>query len=124
MAMALAASAAVGCGAGDRGKASGTVQLHDGSPLVGGLVIARSEATGKAATGQTDSQGHYQLSTSDGSDIPAGDYAVIIQERRQSMDGPVSRLVPPRYSNPATSGLSVSVPAGGDVTLDVKLDRP
>jgi hypothetical protein len=112
-----------GCGGADRGGVVGTIAKSDGSPLVGARVTARSDATGKWATGITDETGRYELgSEQPGDGIPPGEYYVKINEDRGSWDHPRPRTIPQKYEDPAISGLHVNVVAGEDAVLDVKLD--
>jgi hypothetical protein len=98
---------------------------HDGAPLVGGLVIARSDATGKSASGETDSEGRFELSVAEvGDGLPPGEYGVIIQPGRLKLEESSQAPVASKYRNPETSGLSLSLAAGEDKVLDITLDAP
>jgi hypothetical protein len=123
--LAIAIAVLVGCGGEDRATVTGQVLKHDGTPLIGALVVARSEATGKSANGQTDGDGRYSLGSAEtGDGIPAGDYAVIVLGSRPTMDGGgAAATVPARYGDYSKSELSFSVKAGESITFDVKLDE-
>lgn len=101
---------------------SGKVTL-DGKPVAdcGVLFIPvgqRPRATEEVASGQTDAQGCFTLSTRKISGAMPGDYCVTLSKRRTlgmvgSMPGPngvsIEWIVPERYSRPETSGLQKTV---------------
>jgi len=105
-------------------KVTGTVTL-DGKPLAGATIVFRPQK-GRPASGVTDGQGRYSLSTSakDDGALP-GVYRVTIaadsqdpaksnepQSNRRAADKPA---IPARYSNPATTGLTTEVCPGPNV---------
>jgi len=114
---------ASGCGGSDRAKVTGTVRHQDGTPLVGALVIARSNTTGSSANGDTDGNGHFVLRTDQERDgIPPGDYYVIIVEGRRELDSPQPQTISAKYRSPSSSGLRFSVKPGEETVFDVTLD--
>jgi hypothetical protein len=110
-----------GCQRSDKVRVTGRVLLHNGTPLKGASIIARSDETGKWAKGTTDADGRYELGTgSAGDGIPPGDYHVIIMEDL----GDSARntpTIPAKYVNQATSKLQLTV-TNKSVVFDIKLD--
>ncbi|MBD3675845.1 MAG: carboxypeptidase regulatory-like domain-containing protein [Planctomycetaceae bacterium] len=120
----------------ERTAVSGTVTL-DNAPVAGATVIfSPLEPTGKAASGITDAEGHFHLSTFGDKDgaIPGGYEVMLLKvkaEQNQVADVespdyeapmPVNvktpspeSLIPPKYTNPKTSGLRATVPAEGEL---------
>jgi len=89
---------------------NGSVAL-DGKPVEGAAVVFTPEE-GKMATGTTDASGRFQLSTfqlDDGA-LP-GTHRVTVAKTRVDPADPekVVFLVPKKYGNPATSGLTCDV---------------
>ena len=114
---------ALGCGGGNRAEVSGKVIRADGSPLVGARVIARSDATGKSASGLTDNDGHYVLSTVEpGDGVPAGDYKASIIEYRGTGDNMRPASISLKYGNPDDSGLAFEISGGEEKVFDVVVD--
>lgn len=106
---------------------SGTVTL-DGKPAAGAQVMLIPEDGGRPAEGTTDDSGGFNLRTFEASDgaLP-GRHAVTVVSRRISgvnadadgLEGDVAPggvkvewLVPQRYSDPKTSGLTAEVVKG------------
>jgi hypothetical protein len=113
-------------------KVSGVVTL-DGKPLPRGTIQfvpdASKGAEGPTAVGTIDPQGHYRLKTAgtDGAIVGfhrVGVYA-LQQEPEDETAPPPPPLIPPKYFNPETSGLTAEVKAGQDNQLDFPLrSRP
>jgi len=123
MAWAAAVTALAGCSGSDRGGVVGTVTRSDGAPLVGARVTARSDVTGKWATGITDDAGRFELGAAEAGDgIPPGEYYVKINEDRGSWDNPRPRTIAAKYEDPKQSGLKVAVEAGKQASLELKLE--
>jgi hypothetical protein len=116
---------AVGCGGSQTSHVSGQVLRHDGTPLVGATVTARSNETGKWASGITDEEGRYRLqSPNNESGLPPGDYYVTIAEASHpgfDADQQPPRTIPQKYEMPS-SGLELAVKAGEPTVFDVRLD--
>ncbi len=106
---------------------SGAVTL-DGKPAAGAQVMLVPEDGGRPAEGTTDDSGRFTLGTFEAGDgaLP-GRHAVTVVARRISgvnadadgLEGDVAPggvkvqwLVPERYSNPKTSGLTAEVAKG------------
>jgi hypothetical protein len=117
--------AAGGCGNSERATVSGRVTDAAGAPVVGAIVIARNELTGKTATGTTDGEGAYELGGSNSGDgVLAGDYSVVVLGARRSVDGggQNTATVPPNYASHETSGLRFGAQGGESVTFEIQLD--
>lgn len=130
--------AATGCGKGGMVPVKGVVKLN-GQPLAHASVmfIAQDEG-GKDATGTTDENGVFQLSTfKPGDGALKGKYKVVVQpaavaeggaaqSQEEAMQGsskqpkPPSVVVAPRFSMPDQTVLVQEVPVKGDLILDVK----
>jgi len=110
---------AAGCGS-DRHEVSGTVYL-DGEPVADASVMFRPTAPGPAAEGVTNARGRYRLQSANRPGVAAGEYVVIVAKQRTTgvtgdeQVGPggmkIEYVVPQRYSDPKTSGLTVQVPS-------------
>lgn len=98
----------------------GTVTL-DGQPLAGASVMF-----GQAAFGETDANGHYQLSASGGKKgCPPGDYQVVVEKwvmpdgspyksgEMSPMDAGAKQEIPAKYTSMESTELKASVPAAG-----------
>jgi hypothetical protein len=114
-----------GCGDADRATVTGTLTRHDGTPLAGARVVARSNETGKASYARTDEQGRFALGgEQEGDGIPPGEYYVLIVENR----GEGANRRPPsislKYRDPSASRLTFKVDPGGQTELNLKLDPP
>lgn len=114
------------------------VVRFDGDPLAGATVSFQADGGGRSATGITDAQGRYQLSTfvrGDGA-VP-GSYKVIVlkyappeqasagqdgYEPPQGPEPPPRHLLPPKYAAVKTSGLEATV-ASGPNAIDFDLAR-
>ena len=111
-----------GCGGSSHAEVHGRVTRHDGTPLAGATVTARSDATGKWARGATDADGHFRLGGAKAGDgIAAGEYYVTVAEDRGDM-GQLPATIPARYERPTQSGLTLNVVEGESKELDLTLD--
>jgi hypothetical protein len=124
---ALVAASAIaswtGCGGSDRAYVTGTITRADGSPCTNGRIMARSNKTGKWASGVTGADGRYALGVSAAGDgIPPGDYYVTINEVFTESDKPARPTIPAKYADPSLSGLELHLEAGESKTFDIKLD--
>ena len=117
---------------------------YNGSPLVGASVtFSPLDPSGNGASGVTDESGAFTLTTFEtGDGAVAGDYSVGVLKQEYipgdpsysdsnspnygktpppEAEGKTKNLIPERYSNPDSSGLSARVVEGdNDVTLDLK----
>lgn len=147
LAWAVVALGLIGCG-GDAtvAKVSGTVTL-DGEPVEGASVIFAPIGGGRPATGQTDAQGNFQLSTfgsADGAMIAEHEVSVVKveessaaqayvpegeeppEDQRDALSGDlgtggrVKYLVPLKYATGKTSGIKLQVERAMEpVTLEL-----
>ena len=117
----------------------GTLTL-DGNPIAGAVVTFVPVAGGRPAQGESDAEGRFKLSTfgADASDGAAiGEHRVSVtkvqpsndRNQRRPYDPPdpndrrpqIVWLVPQRFSNTSTSGLSSTVVSGtNEVRFDLK----
>lgn len=119
----------VGCLVGCGGKAatvSGVVTL-DGKPVTRGTVSFSPATSGQKAVGIIDESGNYELSTNRETGLEAGTYSAAVSSReRGQVDEsggppmPGKYLVPQKYSNANTSGLTFEVQRGSN-TIDIAL---
>ncbi len=125
MATSVIAAVIIGCSGAGRSSVAGKVTGADGAPVVGATVIARSDETGASASGETGSDGTYELGGSrPGDGVPPGNYAVRVVGQRKSMqeDASGGPKVPAKYGSHDTSGLSFSVEPGESEQFDITLD--
>ncbi|MDR1383946.1 MAG: carboxypeptidase-like regulatory domain-containing protein [Planctomycetaceae bacterium] len=114
--------AIVGCGnPGVRGK---VVYSDDKSPLPRGVVNFVKD--GFIARGQIDSNGNYVIGSKRAGDgLPAGEYKVYItgtsREINPNLGGGLERIINPKYEQPTTSGLELSVK--GSQTFNIEVER-
>lgn len=113
-------------------SAGGTV-TYQGKPVADASVSFQHSEGKVSATGKTDAQGKFKLSTYGADDgAPAGKYRVTVavsgvKEIEPGVlapipEGGVQSPIPPKYSNPTESGLDVEVPAAGSSDLKVDLN--
>ncbi|MEQ8847320.1 hypothetical protein [Botrimarina sp.] len=121
-----------GCG-GMPATLSGQVTLNGepvetGGDVRGTVLLQPKESNGAPASGSIDDQGRYQVLTGNQRGLTPGDYAVtvsLVKTIPPQQEGAMpwaERLIPPRYTSPATSGLEVTVEPGGN-TFDISLER-
>lgn len=125
--LALLSSAVVGCAESDTIKVTGTVTM-DGKPVDNAEVMFLP-AGGRMATGVTNSEGKFELSTNTAGDgaVP-GDHKVTIVEHYAAgkpppmTPGPLPTRFPPQYSDPLQTPFSAKVERGGknDFQFDIK----
>jgi hypothetical protein len=99
----------VGCNQGPKlVKVSGQV-LIDGEPVKGGFiqVVPKEE---RAATGKIGEDGRFSLTTYQEEDgVVLGTHDVAVMATRQLSPTRTEHLVPPKYANPATSGVTTTI---------------
>jgi hypothetical protein len=113
-----------GCGKSDA-SVTGQVLRNDGTPAAGVAVTARSDDTGKWASGITDANGQYVLRSPSGEPLPPGDYYVTIAEETGAgfdADQQAERTIPSKYELPSTSGLRVTIESDKPTVFNVNLD--
>jgi hypothetical protein len=129
VAVGAVASGLGGCG-GDANMArvKGRV-TYDGQPLTTGEVSFSSVDGGRVAMSNIDSKGNYELRTSTTVvGVPPGSYKVKIlaveQKSGMDQDGkpfPAKYLIPEKYGDVATSGLTATVEKGKpEINFDLK----
>lgn len=107
-----------GCG-GKPSTVSGKVTL-DGKPLTKGDIAFYMGGNAALAMGSIDASGNYTLRTGTEKGLTPGIYQVSIVatdvlEPTQPLGSPVPKLLtPPKYGNPATSGLTAEVKPGSN----------
>lgn len=130
--LAVCLAGVIGCGKGRPGtvRVTGVVTL-DGSPVEGASVTFYPAEGGRPASGTTDAQGKFTLTTFESGDgAPPGNYNVTVIKMaggkatadEQAGSGEEAlmgaedtegvSLLPAKYGNVKTSGLSVEVKAG------------
>lgn len=142
--MLAAVSFVVGCGEGasltGTTAATGTV-TYKGQPVEGATVIFSPTVEGRAASGRTDAEGAFELTTLSASDgVMPGTYSVAIS--KTEMEGGLSgeeaqkyfeehnapppaatrkELLPAKYKDAATSGLTANITEGGENNFTFEL---
>jgi hypothetical protein len=148
----------LGCSGSDRpelAKASGKVTLN-GEPVSGASVMYVPATGGRAASGVTDENGVYRMSSYDDPElgVAVGEHRVSVSKiggdgafalspaapapadpnanlvspiafkDEDPMNPPkIEYLVPHKYGNPESSGLTVTVPADGSDQLNLELTK-
>jgi hypothetical protein len=139
----LAALISVGCSRGPKlVSASGTVE-YQGKPVPGANVVFVPDAEGQPATGTTDDQGRFTLTTSGSPGARLGSYKVTVRAVKairkisdeeflhmtpEQANALHESLTPQKYANVITSGLTATVkddPAANQFTfkLEGALDK-
>jgi hypothetical protein len=121
-----------GCTPSDVGRVAGTVTLG-GQPLAQGSVVFQDDTGAISVNANLSSDGRYELRTYDKAGLPPGTYRVAVTSQTVGdgetplMDGPPSTsassapLVPLRYQDVLTSGLTATVQAGSNPPFDFDL---
>ena len=132
MAMAALLIALTGCGDGvsriPTYKAQGQV-LWEGKPLANAFVVLHPENPELVpARASTDASGNFTLTTFDtGDGAPAGDYKLTVAFYQPIKEGgslvPGPNVIPPKYSDAASTELRVSIKEGDNQLPPVTLKR-
>lgn len=104
--------------------------LYRGDPVAGGLIVfspnAERGTDGPLATAMIRDDGTYQLTADGGKPVPAGWYRVAIAPRPGSVEAPTPERpypgLPPKYRNPARSGIEYEVKASADNIFNFDFD--
>jgi hypothetical protein len=123
-------------GAPELAPASGTIS-YQGKPLAGAHVVFASESGARISRGITDDNGRYQLGTfkpGDGAVVGKQLVTVVAEGPRRppppgtpgaGMPGgpslPGLALIPEKYFQPQTSGLTAEVRSGENNVFDIEL---
>lgn len=103
----------------------GQVTLPDGTPVDHVLLTLERRQPPLSAQATTDEDGMFYVGTQGASDgAPAGVYQVTVVETAglNHPDQPSPRRIHPKYADPSTSGLQITVTA--DSRYDLILDPP
>ena len=120
-AIVLSFAIVAGCG-GEFIPTGGKVTFDDGTPVPSGGVVF--ETDGFMADGRIQPDGTYTLSSlKPGDGLPAGNYKVSISAMEYDEHERQTVLVDPKYSSPATSGLTAEVSKGQN-RFDFTVSRP
>ncbi len=133
--------ATIGCGRSgpETARVSGVVTLN-AKPVAGASVMLVPEAGGRRAHAVTDERGAFELTTFESGDgVVLGRHAVSVSKKKTTgiqadadgLSGPVAAgglrdewLLPKRYANPKTSGLTCEITgAKDDLLLELTDDR-
>lgn len=132
----------VGCGGSSRPEpapVSGTV-TYNGKPVAHATVMFTPKSGGASATGKTDENGKFTLTTFEpGDGAIVGEHVVTVTytgpegaeaenpESPEAYGAPPEKAqeekspIPTRYANPKTSGLTFEVKAGGPNEFNIEL---
>jgi hypothetical protein len=125
---------AVGCSGGGVGRVAGQVTL-DGQPLDQGAVVFQDTTRGISVNAALQRDGSYVARTHDQAGLPPGTYQVAIAARTfgtgeapliagpPSATAPPPSVIPAKYQDVATSGLSVTVKPGANPPFNFALTR-
>lgn len=103
--------------------------LYEGKPAAGAVVVFHgtdgAEANASRPRGKADPQGNFALSTYEAGDgAPAGDYVATVEWRRVDVHpAQGGSLLPPAYADPKLSKLKVTVVAGTNDFVVLRLTR-
>ncbi len=122
---------ATGCGEGQLATAPARGEIRiDGKPLANAYVVFTPEK-GPCATAHSDDDGGFVLSTyRDGDGAVVGKHYVTVSARESTnepargapgLTQPGRSLIPVRYNNSATSGLTYNVTAGNENRFTIVL---
>src|SRR6476620_3867291 len=109
-------------------RETGTVTMQ-GKPVAGAVItFVPTSHEGQAASAITDSEGKYALTTWQAGDgARPGEYRVKVSKKEQKIyvekktaPPPAKSLVPSKYLDESTSGLSHTVPNGSS-TFDIEI---
>ena len=111
------------------GKVAGKVSVRS-APLTSGTIMFFPKAGGPTAQGQIQPDGTYTLTTFDpGDGAVIGTHTVMVESYVKPAKGPAREIdaetvlaVPPKYTNPGTSGLTADV-KDGENTVDFNIDE-
>jgi len=138
--VAFVISVVAGCG-GPAGppvyKTTGTV-TYKGQPVEGAVVAFHSSEAGRLATGKTDAQGRFELTTyQPGDGAPAGSHQVTVtkivttgggggemsmeQALEQTSTAASKNELPEKYASPGMSQLQFDVASGGENDFTIEL---
>lgn len=122
----LAAMSLAGCSPSKESSVTGRVTL-DGSPLSQGTVAFEPQAGGMLAAGALDANGNYELLTNQLDGLTPGKYRVKVLAWERTPDPPDGGLPPPgkllvpeKYTQVTTSGLTFEVMPGKN-RIDIEL---
>jgi hypothetical protein len=149
----LAIFACLGClillsGCGGKTKLPGLVPASgkltlDGTPLANAVISFQPKGEGRSATATTNAAGEFQATTLNPNDgIFPGDYVITVSKSeivgktysdaeiediiQKTGEGPrieTKQVVPDKYLSAETSGLSASIPSGGNNSISLELKK-
>lgn len=106
----------------------GTVHYQDGTPVASAMIEFLPESGANVARGKTNEKGEFELSTLGKEGIRAGNYSVgivqivVMDGMQDHLRHTFKRSVPKKFNNPITSGIKISIPADGPLTIVVEDD--
>jgi len=108
-------------------EVSGTITF-DGQPLPGAMIQFvpdhQTGTKGAAGVAASDPKGQFELTTAGVKGALVGFHKIAVEARKapkNETDTMPPSLIPARYHNPATSGLSVEVKKGEKNLIDLRL---
>jgi hypothetical protein len=122
---------ASGCAPANVGRVAGKVTL-DGQPVQEGTVVFQDLARGLSVNADLQADGTYVVRTYNLAGLPPGSYHVAVTPRKfgsgevplvQAPGAPPPTVIPPKYQDAATSGLTAAIKAGRNPPFDFALQR-
>lgn len=100
---------------------------EDGKPAAAGGFVTLTSVSNPdhKAAGEIEGDGTFEMANSDGkgTDVFAGEYLVSVQPRMLDHD-PAKSPIDPKYLDPQTSGLKVTVgPGTGELRIEVERNK-
>lgn len=128
---AVVSLAAAGCGyrpdLPPTAEVSGTVTL-DGQPLSGAMILfvpdAQKGTKGASGVAASDEKGHFEVATAGVKGALVGFHKIRVEARakpKNETDTMPPSLIPAKYNNPSTSGLSAEVKKDQKNVVDLAL---
>ncbi len=127
--VALLTVAVAGCGERDIVGVTGKI-TYDGQPATTGAVTFQpapgQPAELQPASGAINPDGTYKMASGLGDGVPPGKYRVAVESMEPvELENPVQKwLIPAKFANPDTSGLTAEISPSGPSSVKIDFDLP